>query len=103
MRFTAEWLADWQKVADSPNDGMDVLFTTFEDFVLDERQYFKQIFRFYDLPLENLKDLQIEKPKPGELHFRSGKVNDWRNILTSAQREKATLMIPASIKERLGY
>ena len=103
MRFAAEWLEDWQKVAISPDDGMDVLFTTYEDFVLDERQYFKQIFHFYDLPLEYLKDLKIEKPKPGELHFRTGKINEWRNILTSAQQETATSMIPASIKERLGY
>ena len=80
-----------------------VLLTKYEDFVVNEKNYFKRIFDFYNLPMEYLKNLQIEKPKSGELHFRRGRIDEWRDVLTKVQQQKATAMIPRRVADLFGF
>ena len=103
MKFAVHWIEDWLDASKGSGQKITVLLTKYEDFVDDEKKYFKRIFDFYNLPMEYLKNLQIEKPKSGELHFRRGRIDEWRDVLTKVQQQKATAMIPRRVADLFGF
>ena len=65
---------------------------------------FKSILEFYDIALpDSYIRRKTIKPKLGKMHYRKGSLNEWREVFTQEQIEKASNVIPESLFEEFGW
>jgi hypothetical protein len=83
------WFEQWRGRTAARD--IDVLFTTFERMSIDRAGFFYEIFEFFKVP-EALYDRLprslwrvLEVTRPGNLHFRSGLRDEWREVLSPRQ------------------
>lgn len=107
------WIRGW--VEAESNDGFPtkILFTCFEDFVRDKRAYVQEILGFYGIRYDRYDYHVIErKPKvreaPGsrrrnEKLFRKGLTDEWREVFTPQQQQRASAQIPQDLCSRFGW
>lgn len=89
----------WRKVAESETAQIQVRCLTFERFVADRRGYLADFLEFYGLTSFN--EAAIEQA--ATIHWRLGSVDEWRRVLTTDQRRRATNALPAALGEHFGW
>jgi Sulfotransferase domain len=92
-----DWICDWCAAAD--RWAVEVLFTSFEDFVVDEDRTLIRILEFSGL-IEKFKRPQVA-PAAGLL-FREGKIDGWRAV-ASRIAAAATRAVPEHLWTRFAW
>ena len=97
-----DWIKGWVAVGENPAHDLKILFTRFQDMKSDPDTLFRSILSFYDIHPSDFHQPHIEL-KDGRLHFRKGKVNEWKAVFTNEQIEKATHMIPKALAGKFDW
>ena len=102
LRWEIEWIDGWLRASDEPWFKTKILYTTFEDMVREPKTFFARILEFYGIDQE-LFDAPQKPRAPGDRNFRKGALDEWRDLLTPAQIERASAMIPERLFDRFGW
>ncbi|QVL57829.1 MAG: sulfotransferase domain-containing protein [Simkaniaceae bacterium] len=94
-----DWIQNWVKA--SEDESLNILFTTYEDFLANPKQFFMKIFDFYSI--SDSIDMLPMLPKKSTYHFRKGKVDEWREAMTKSQQRKVTKMIPKELFDKFNW
>ena len=97
LPMMVDWITDWLKIIDTPNSGFHILLTTYRELKENPEAFFARILDFYDITGKQVTLPQLEK---GQLHFRKGETDEWRQVFTPAQIECAGKSIPEYLRER---
>jgi tetratricopeptide (TPR) repeat protein len=90
----AYWISDWRRVVAERTFSGRILLTSYEKFHRDNRTYFEDVLNFYGVPLDRFDWSGFDiKPEIGALHFRSGKTNEWKDVMSTAQIERANAIM----------
>ncbi len=98
LRWIEGWLDAEAEEAFTPR----MLFTRYEDFRNDREAYFARLLDFFEIDASKFHDPDIT-PKSSTHHFRKGLVDEWREVFTPAQKERANRLLSDRIRERFGY
>ena len=95
VRFVQGWI----EADANPNQPIQVLFMSFEDYLADPEDYIDRSLKLYDIKPETFK-----RAAEGEVvHLRKGLTDEWREIFTPAQRERAWAAIPDDLAKRFAW
>ena len=92
------WIGDWLAILDSGVRGIDILLTTYEEMLADERGLIQRILAFFGVPESAYTWPTV--PKTMAAHFRQGTPDEWRHVFTPEQQERATALVPSEWRER---
>lgn len=108
------FLNDWYRLEQEPQAKVKVRFNHFYDVKNDSEYFFSRILQFYGIPRSQF-DFQAELDQPNKedsifanhpklnsshVHFRKGELNEWLDVFSPEQIERATAQIP---EELLNY
>lgn len=97
------WIDDWilyKQQQDKIFNGMQILFTTYEEMVLDDQQLYNKILSFYEIP----KTENFSRPaKDKGVLFRKGDPQEFRQIYTKEQLDTLNAMIPTYMLEYFNW
>jgi len=91
------WIQGWLEAESELN----ILFSTFEDFVLDRTAFTRRCLAFYGH--EDNFSCDDAMNADGDQHFRLGRTDEWREVFPKAKAEFLTSIIPTAILERFGW
>jgi hypothetical protein len=94
-----DWLIGWLEV--EQRGELSVLITHFEDFVRDRSSFFDRILEFYGIPRAAFVDPQLAPSV--ETRYRSGQIDEWREVFSQAQQEKIADAIPQDLFRRFRW
>jgi len=94
--FLVEYAKGWFEVA--RRGKLKVLFTDFVAMKNNPQKFYGRILEFYGIDRQKA-SIRALAAEPGKRHFRQGSVDEWRQVFTSGQIEKTTMMIPAEVRE----
>lgn len=99
LQAQIHWVEFWLEVARAGDPKLRILTSRFQDFAADRSRLFHDLMEFFAIPPASIDWPLLEKPPvAGELHFRAGRSEEWREILTPAQRRRAGAMMPAALE-----
>lgn len=101
LSMFANWLRTWCKVLDGGTLRIPVLLTRFEDMTANPAGFFARIVAFYGVEPAN--PIDPSRPEPGQMHFRAGKVDEWRTVMDSAQKNRAHDIIGGDLLRYYGW
>ena len=81
LPVVVRWIKDWIKQKETNQFSLDIKFTRYEDFLTDNKVFIREILEFYNIKISDF-DLDSESER---LHFRTGKANEWSQVLTEEQ------------------
>ena len=96
-----KFIEGWCNASESKTFIPKILFTKQEDLASNPEFFFNSILDFMEIDKKNF--IFPDPPKEGHLHYRKGKVDEWREIFTPEQAERASNIIPKQILERFGW
>jgi hypothetical protein len=94
------WIQGWLDAAGE----LDILFSTFEDFVRDRATFTERYIEFYGGDREHFSwdDATNQHPNT-DYHFRAGLTDEWRGVFSSRVVERLNSYLPASMRDRFGW
>lgn len=94
-----KFMVDWDALDRDPDQNFEVKFLSFEYFRQAGDAYFDDVLDFYGIPRAHF------APDAGheDVHYRKGELEEWRDVLTSAQARRAWAQIPPELAERFGW
>ncbi|MCZ6523737.1 MAG: sulfotransferase domain-containing protein [Alphaproteobacteria bacterium] len=96
------WVEGWLAAERDPGNGIEILFTTYEDFHADQGTVFDQIIAFHGLARSDLTAAnEVEKNRA--THFRRGTTDEWRETFTPAQQAAMWARMPRGLSERFSW
>jgi tetratricopeptide (TPR) repeat protein len=97
-----KWIEGWLDAEENPSFYPKILFTQQEELVTNPKALFDSILKFYEI--ETTKFTFPEPPKFLEgTHYRKGRTDEWREVFTPEQIEKASSLMPARLLDRFGW
>ncbi|MEG4914784.1 tetratricopeptide repeat protein, partial [Microcoleus sp. B7-D4] len=102
LPYSIKWIEGWLSAEEDPLFMPKILFTKFEDLAERPKLFFESLLEFYEVERASFTFPTPPEFKQGT-HYRKGKVDEWREVFTPAQIEKATNMIPKPILKRFGW
>lgn len=100
LPLAIRWIADWTRHAGSAETAnVQVYPARFERFRGDPEGYLRGVLDF----LEIEPDRFAMSAKAETIHLRRGAVEEWREVLTAGQRERAWAAIPPELAEFWGW
>jgi hypothetical protein len=93
------FIEGWQRIDADPDSGLSVLHTTFEEWLDDRAAVIRRILDFHAIPDAEA----VLEADAADGHFRKGKRDEWREVFTEAQIQRANAQIPAALRERFGW
>ena len=97
---TIRWILGW---IDAEGE-MEVMFSTFEDYVKDRDKFVERYLDFYGGPREYFSyDEAVAVQAGTDYHFRAGLVDEWRSAFPTAQAKRLSAWLPDGIKRRFGW
>lgn len=95
-----DWLQGWIEAEKE----LDVLFSTFEDFVRDRPAFVQRYLDYYGGPMEYFRlEHAINIHEGTNYHFRAGEIDEWKRVFSPERAERLSAILPKSIKERFGW
>ncbi len=95
------WVEGWLEAAQADVEGPDILFLDFEAFKRDAEGYIADALRFFGIAPEAF---QSAKALSAEVvHLRRGEVEEWRQVLSAKQQERALAAMPEAMRQRFGW
>lgn len=99
LPYLIDFVKDWTVVENDPESGLEVCFASFERFRTDPDGYIDRVLEFYDIDKAAFRrDSEAEV-----VHMRKGLIDEWREVFTPAQKERAWALIPEDMAERQGW
>ena len=99
LPYLIDFVNDWTSVEQNPESGLKVCFASFERFRRDPDGYIDRVLEFYDIDKADFRrDSEAEV-----VHMRKGLIDEWREVFTPAQKERAWALIPEDMAERQGW
>ncbi len=99
LPLQTNFLADWQAIAVDPQTPLSVLFLSFESFRTEPEAYFARALDFYDIPRADY----AAEAEAETVHLRKGEVEEWRQVFSGAQRQRAWEMIPPDMAREFAW
>jgi hypothetical protein len=94
------WLQGWLEAESQLN----IMFSTFEDFVRDRHAFVERYVEFYGAPREHFSLERAVRVAPEtDDHFRVGLVDEWRKVFPRSDTELLSACLPRAIKKRFGW
>ncbi|MCZ6676209.1 MAG: tetratricopeptide repeat protein [Candidatus Poribacteria bacterium] len=99
-----EWVEGWLDVSGTEKWPIQINFTQYEDFKSDPDAFFDAVLQFYGIePSLFTRSRADEIMRPGDRHFRKGRTDEWREVFTVEQVERASQMIPERLAISFGW
>lgn len=89
----------WHRQEDNGDSGLKVHCLTFETFVLDRDRYLADVLKFFELDSGNL----TSGGRGATVHWRRGRIDEWRMMFSAAQLQQASDALPGSLSARFGW
>ncbi len=89
----------WRDVGDSARQGLEVLFLSFEEFRTEPERYFERVLEFYGIDGEAF----AAEAEAEVVHLRKGRLDEWRDAFTPAQKARAWELLPADLADCFGW
>lgn len=94
------WIQGW---LDAEAD-LNILFSTFEDFVRDREAFIRRYLAYYGADERHFSWQNATQAHPGtDQHFRSGRIDEWRDVFPRREAEFLTACIPQEMRERFNW
>ena len=94
-----QFMRGWTELRQNREQPIDVLFLTFEQFRTDPEGYFTSVLDFYGIAPERF----AAEAEAEVVHLRRGLIDEWREVFTHEQQERAWRQIPADMAETFGW
>lgn len=99
LPICVRWIQEWLEV--EKNKQMDIVITTYEEMISNSMQFFLRIHQFYHSNLQfSSKDIL---PPGSSKNYRNGTADEWFDVFTLEQKERATALIPEDWFERFHW
>ncbi len=85
----------WRNVQDDKDQPIEVLFLSFEGFRTAPENYYARVLQFYGIEAGRFS----AEAKADVVHLRKGLLDEWREVFTRKQKERAWELIPDDIAE----
>jgi len=92
------WIQGW---IDAESE-LDIMFSTFEDFVRDRPAFTRRYLEFYGGHDEHF-SWDNAMNAGGDHRFRTGRIDEWREVFPSKRAEFLTAVIPTPMRNRFGW
>jgi hypothetical protein len=102
LPLTIDWIRSWIDAEKSPEFKTTILFTTYEEFVLNNYDFFIKIFDFYDLQHSQFNVQLLPTPSSDHL-FRRGNISEWITVYTDEQKQRIRDLIDPIIFKRFNW
>lgn len=102
LPFCIKWIESWLDAEDNPSFYPKILFTQQELLKQDTKKFFESILDFYELDKLKFKFPDLPEFNEGT-HNRKGSIDEWREVFTKEQAERASNMIPKRLLDRFGW
>ncbi len=83
-----QWTSDWLNAA---KDNSDISFTSYEMMMNSQNDFVKQILDTFGIPIKDFSSKNIKKDE--KIHFREGKIDEWKSVFTEEQISRANGLI----------
>ncbi len=97
-----KWIEGWLDAEENTSFYPNILFTQHEELAANSQAFFERILEFYEIDKS-----RFTMPPPPDFqhgkHNRKGSVDEWRNVFTPEQAERASSMIPKRLLNRFGW
>ena len=94
-----DFVRGWAAAHDDPQGAIEVLFLSFEEFRTEPDGYIAKVLEFHGIEGRRFApDAESEV-----VHLRKGLVDEWREVFTAAQKERAWSRIPKDYAEMFGW
>jgi hypothetical protein len=95
-----KWIQGWMNAASE----LDIMFSTFEEFVRDRETFIEAYLEFYGASRHHFSYENATRVNPGtDYHFRLGLVDEWRNAFPPDLAKDLNEFLPARLRERFGW
>jgi hypothetical protein len=99
LPHVVNFIEGWQAIADDPGTPLAVHFSTFEQFLESPAEHIGAILDFH----ETDRSAMAGGADAADGHFRRGQRDEWRDVLTAAQKARANAQLPAGMMDRFGW
>jgi hypothetical protein len=94
------WLQGWLEAENE----LDLLFSTFEDFVQSRDDFVARYLDYYGGPTEYfLSEAGLTMHKGTDYHFRVGEIDEWRKVFSPGNVKRLSVLLPEAIKQRFNW
>jgi hypothetical protein len=93
------WTRDWVRLADRFSDR--ILLTEFSELKNNEQELVEKVINHSGLRAGDYRHVPPDKTMA--VHFRRGELDEWRNVFTPGQLQRAEQMIPDEHRVRFGW
>ena len=98
------WTEGWLDADQNPGFTSKILFTSYEEFVQDKVALIKRFLAFHDMSHQQFSfDIEIEPEKDQYLYNSSETVDEWKSVMSTEQKERATRAIPEHLCKKFGW
>jgi hypothetical protein len=94
------WITNWLELEGE----IDILFSTFEDFVTDRTAFVESYLKFYEGSRAYFSWQDAFGEHAGvDSHFRSGRTDEWREVFSEKDAEYLSSLLSQRLKGRFGW
>ena len=99
LPLLVEFLVGWTNLEKQTPSPIDVLYLSFESYRTAPKDYIQSVLAFYDI------DPKLFSPEAESdvVHLRKGEIDEWRQVFTISQQERAWSLIPAELADRFDW
>jgi hypothetical protein len=95
-----QWITGWLAL----EGDIDILFSTFEDFVADRTAFVETYLDFYRVNPTHFSWGHAFGEHVGvDHHFRSGKIDEWKEVFSEKEADYLSSLMPPRVKARFGW
>ncbi len=102
LPVAVNWINSWVDAQNDPVFYPEILFTTHEQLVADNKGFFETILKFYDIDQSRFK-FPAQPVFEKNTHMRKGSVDEFKQVFTTKQIEKASQMVPERLKKMFDW
>jgi hypothetical protein len=97
QNYWINWISEWVNVADDMSNNFDIKFVTYESFMKDPIDYYREIGQFfnYDWSTFSKNDLLVQTPDPQTEVL--GRIDFWRQKLSKSQIKRVQDLTPENL------
>lgn len=95
-----DWIQAWLH-AEYGNNPLQIMFTSFEDFLANQKTFFAKILKFFGISTSGFKHVELNKSSA--VNFRRGEQAEWKRVFTPAQIRLANEKIPIPMVARFRW
>ena len=97
-----DWLEGWRLAATRPQRRLKIHFSEFRVMKSEPERFFAELFDFHGIDCPDFR-VREANPDMSKEHFRKGRTNEWREVLTPTQVEQANAAMTDGLCERFGW